>query len=422
MLKRIRTEATYGAAYIYLWLQSLKNGVSNFGSRERVIFMAPYQGQKLMLLALYEKGRLRDDVIRLLEAAKQLGIYTLCINTLKLDSPNDHQHLIDCYIERHNFGRDFGSYKTGFEFLYASAMADSCPRLLMVNDSIYFSAKHCKSFLQEMFESTCDVLGATENHEIEHHLGSFCIAMSGEVLRSKGIRAFWRRYRCSDVRPVVIRRGEMALSRHLRKAARSAEHFRALYDTTRAAHALRDDEGLLEKVVELTRNSKLVPWRTFSLGEAAVRITSRYLHNSTQLVSNTPATTRLTDIRSVDVFFSGTVTQFVEALCNSLSNESKDRARIQQEMRAELLASFLDCFSVGSQIHQNNAFLHAMGLPLIKMDGLYRGMFNPRDIENLANSLDLTQREHFRRTMYGRPFGGQTLSGWRLTAFYRGLL
>ncbi|WP_374979270.1 hypothetical protein PSGK_21280 [Pseudomonas solani] len=422
MLERFRTEANCKAAYTYLWLQSLKNAASGLGSGERVLFSSPYQGQKLMLLALFEKGRLRADVVRLLEVAKQLGIYTLCVNTLKLESATDYRHLIDCYIERRNFGRDFGSYKTGFEFLYKSGMADSCPRLLMVNDSIYFSSKHSLSFLQEMFASSCEVLGATENHEIEHHLGSFCIAMGGRVLRSKALRSFWRRYRCSDVRPAVIKRGEMALSRCLRKAAGSAEHFRALYDTTRAAELLQKEDALLERLVELTRNSELMPWKTFSLAAVANRVSAKYLYNPTQLVSVAPTSIRLTDMKNIDVFFSGTVQHFIEALCNSLSNDERDRMKIQQEMKAEIIADFLACFSEGSQIHQNNAFLHELGMPLIKLDGLYRGMFSSRDVEILAEGLDGPQREHFRRTIYSRPFGGRTLSGWRRAAFYRGLI
>ena len=47
--------------------------------------------------------------------------------------------LIDCYIERPNFGRDFGSYKTAFMHLFAQGWHEHCPRLLMLNDSIFYS-------------------------------------------------------------------------------------------------------------------------------------------------------------------------------------------------------------------------------------------------------------------------------------------
>jgi hypothetical protein len=69
-------------------------------------------------LALYEKGRLRSDIENLLITAKSLGMYVLAVNTLKVHNPDGLKDKIDCYIERPNFGRDFGSYQTGFLHIY----------------------------------------------------------------------------------------------------------------------------------------------------------------------------------------------------------------------------------------------------------------------------------------------------------------
>lgn len=75
---------------------------------------APYDGRPIMLLALYEKGLLRPDVVRLLDQARAAGMYVVAVNTLKLHDPGMVAGMVDCYIERPNYGRDFGSYKTGF--------------------------------------------------------------------------------------------------------------------------------------------------------------------------------------------------------------------------------------------------------------------------------------------------------------------
>lgn len=138
---------------------------------------------------------------------------------MKVNSLAGSEDYIDCYIERYNYGRDFASYQKGFTYINQRGWSDICPRLLMVNDSVFYSVKHNRGFLAEMLSSTVSVLGATENHEVAHHLGSFCIAFSGDVLRNERFRKYWDSYQPTDIRPAVIRRGEMELSETLRRIA-----------------------------------------------------------------------------------------------------------------------------------------------------------------------------------------------------------
>ena len=91
---------------------------------------------------------------------------------------------------------------------------------------MFFSKKHIHKFIADMLSSPCEVLGATENYEIEHHLGSFCIAISGGVLNAAKLKDYWKGYRNTDVRPVVIKTGEMEFSKVLKRVVRSSENFR----------------------------------------------------------------------------------------------------------------------------------------------------------------------------------------------------
>ena len=52
----------------------------------------------------------------------------------------------------------------------------------MLNDSVYYCAGARPQFVADLFDSEVEALGATENFEIEHHVGSFCIAMAGRVV------------------------------------------------------------------------------------------------------------------------------------------------------------------------------------------------------------------------------------------------
>jgi hypothetical protein len=421
LLDQLKNRLMYPAAYTYIAWQSNLSKIKSWGKKDQVRFAQPYAGQKIMLMALYQKGRIRDDVVAAMSAARALGVYVVGVNTLKLGSPDDYREVMDCYIERYNFGRDFGSYKSGFNYMYSQGLAEKCPRLLMINDSLFFSTKHISSFLQDMLVSDVEVLGSTENFEIEHHLGSFCIAMSNSILNNKKLKRYWQRYKCSDIRPLVIKAGEMQLSKVLKGAVSHSEAFRSLYDTAHVAKILKADQVLLEGLVDLARNSDLVDWPRFSFAEIVKSFGADYLHSSATIIGMT-VSLEGSDLSVVDTRYAQSLSELEGYIHNSISNSDTVDEGLGRALRDSVIAHFVDCFSRGSQIHQSNAFLHRVGLPLIKLDGIYRGMFNSRDIEKVTDDLDASQQESFRRIMYSRPFGGSVLTGWKLAAFMRGLI
>jgi hypothetical protein len=88
IIKKILTSSImYLVAYAIVSAQSFMMRIKVFGKSPKVHFEQSYQGQKILLLALYQKGRLRPDIENLLITAKQLGMYVLAINTLKVLGP-----------------------------------------------------------------------------------------------------------------------------------------------------------------------------------------------------------------------------------------------------------------------------------------------------------------------------------------------
>ena len=200
-----------------------------------------------------------------LERAKAAGFYVLVVNTGKLTAPEKLKDFVDVYIERYNFGRDFGSYKSGFLHLFKSNTTKECPRLLMINDSVYVVQNRIDKFLTDMKDTDLEVLGSTENYEIEYHLGSFCISMSGNILRHQKFEKYWRAYRNSDLRPTVIRRGEMGLSKMLKTAVSSEDQIKSLYDSWRFYDKCNNDHSFLDTAVHAARVSDLTGWPRISL-------------------------------------------------------------------------------------------------------------------------------------------------------------
>lgn len=421
LVDQLKNRLMYPAAYTYIAWQSNLSKIKSWGKKDQVRFAQPYAGQKIMLMALYEKGRIRDDVVAAMSAARSLGIYVIGVNTLKLARPDDYCDAMDCYIERYNFGRDFGSYKSGFNYMYTQGLAEKCPRLLMINDSVFFSNKHISSFLQNMFIDDFEVLGATENFEIEHHLGSFCIAMTSSVLNDKKLKKYWRSFKCTDVRPVVIKTGEMDLSKVLKRVVSSSEQFRSLYDTASAALVLQEQPEILKEVAKFSRSSEFTECPSFSFSAVSSTIVGKYLHSSAAL-AGVGVNVDVTELSTINMQYASSVSEFHSFLCNSITNANELDLSLGQTIKDEVIASFITYFAMGSQIHQNNIFLHKIGLPIIKLDGVYRGMFNPRDVEKLAEDLDAEQQDAFRRIMYSRPYGRAVLYGWKRAAFERGLI
>jgi hypothetical protein len=419
LIHRIHSVMLYPAARIIVGAQSEYQRVKTLGKSTKIHFEEGYDGQPIMLLALYQKGRLRPDLIRLLRAAKAQGLYVLGVNTLKLQKPEELRGLIDCYIERSNFGRDFGSYKTGFLHLFSRRWEGTCPRLVMLNDSVFYASRGLDKFIDELATSRTEVLGGTENYEIEYHLGSFCISMAQSVLKADRFKAYWKGYRLTDVRPVVIKRGEMKLSKTLKRCVSMPSEFRALYSSDRFLNEIKSNPDLQDLVIKDSRTGANTPAPRFGAESVTKMLAGRFIARRYSLGEK------------VDISIDTPVKELnEEVLITSREDFSRYLLRHVPEQTGSFDEIFSDSlaavasevFMLGSQIHQNAAVLLEIGLPIIKLDGLYRGMFNNYDVLRLQKKLNETEARELSALLLDRPYGGQMLYGWKRAAFLRGLI
>ena len=421
VLSLIHTLGLYPSARAIVTFQSELQRWRTIGQKSRVHFEAPYTGQRIMLLALYEKGELRPDVVQLIKAARAEGLYVLAVNTLKLRDPAALQDLINCYIERPNFGRDFGTYKTGFMHVFKNNWHEICPRLLMVNDSVFFSAERMPKFLNDLMTSEVEVLGSTENYEIEYHLGSFCIAMSQSVLKKARFQKYWKKYRLTDVRPSVIKRGEMRLSKTLKKCISSPMQLRSLYSVASFMKQLHDEPKLIDFVIQNGRTSELVHWDRFSPDSSLGFLRKKFFVSEHASRSSSNIDVRMNgsvkDLgNELFVYDRETLKEFLFLHVNNPENSNSDV--VDDVITSQLTELFMN----GSQIHQNASTLLYLGLPIIKLDVLYRGVLNIYDIRRLSRLLPTSEAVQLQKLLLERPFGGNTLIGWKRAAFLVGLI
>ena len=440
VLSAIETRILFIFAQFYLRIQSVWNGIKARSHPQKLLFQAPYEGQKILLVALYEKGVLRPDIARMIAAAKAQGAYVFAINNLRLADPDVWRDRLDCYIERYNFGRDFGSYQAGFLHLYAQGWETRCPRLLMVNDSVYFCRRRTPALLADLFGSEVEALGATENFEFEHHLGSFCIAMGAPVLAHERMKRYWREYRKSDIRPKVIARGEMQLSKTLKRAVSSEDQFRSLYGIDRFETAVRNDSAFMARALQNARSSDRVPWPTTRAKDVLREFKIRNL--VTPGLVQVDEFRRLFDERKLTLEEYVKLTRrdqptlapqdavqeaeiglfdFSDLVAVATANLQAGQERAVSELKVLLADLLTTNFLRGGQIHQNAAALLDLGLAIVKLDGMYRGVFDATDVRKICKQLEPEDGRELSAMLMSRPWGEHTTRGWRKSAFLLGL-
>ncbi|KIC85371.1 rhamnan synthesis F family protein [Pantoea agglomerans] len=389
-----------------------------------------FTGGKVMLLALYEKTSLRSDTLELLKEAKRNDVFIIAVNTLKLEEVNFPNEFTDVYIERDNYGRDFGSYKAGMKYFFDNNFHEKCERLLIINDSVFFSKLGLADFVRNLFETKVEVLGATENSQHSHHLGSFCISVAGKITRNDKFKKFWYDYKASNVRPLVIKRGEFGLSKLLKSLVSSEQEFKSLFNVSLMERKLREDLEFYKNYYYFRREG-VRGWANRSITGVLANdeILSSY-YNQYLIKNNLPAQP-IISAQSDDVVAKVSAkdatkpraknVDYLDAV-NFFRNYCNNEVFMNSQFKQRVVALYLDEFTMGSQIHVNCLALHHVGLPIIKLDLMFRCVCSMNDIIKLRDQLDESQQEEFMTLILARLCGDKFLVGLNRLAYQFGIL
>lgn len=357
--------------HLIIWMRGKKKEVHVFGENT--------DHRKILIMALHQKKNLRKDLVRLLRVVKEKKFYVILVNTSSIANPQDLNELCDIYIERDEYGRDFSSYKLAFMLLYRKGMHETCERLIMLNDSVFYARNGLPEFIERLSSSDWDVVGATENFE-NYHIGSFCISMSGNILRENRFMKFWKKYKGTDVRPDVIRKGEVGLTRTICKILRR-EEIKLLYDISWFLSFMEQNPSIVEHAFEYSRKSDKIP----SSPTLETELQRHFARNSIK----------------------GKILPYFHEMHNF------------DDLKRDIL---LRLFVRGSQIHQNALILFKGGLPIVKLDLLYRGVLDESDIYRLVAMMDPEDAEEFKKLVFARPFGRHNLFGLQRVYFEHGFI
>jgi len=403
-------------ALVVLWILNFLSFLKSLWQRTNVAKISePSPGSPILLFAAWEQRELRPDEQRLLRMAKEIGYFTLVVNTGVL-KPVNYPVDADSYLEIPNFGRDFASYKKGFSLIHQSQWASHASRIVMSNDSVFYSSHGLRNMLIAASEENAPLAsGATENFEIERHLGSFFISLDPEVFSHPKFLRFWRRYRRSDIRSKVIRRGELRLSKVIRRVVPETE-FKAMFDIALITKQVGDLKMAdLDSFFALGMTSPgALHWNKARLPTVAEEWRNR--HRALLLKSEGKL-----EIKASEGSLHLTASSLQNLLAEiSTKFPSLEAARTRESLASIALQEILDAAASGSQIHNSALTLFKLGLPIIKLDLIYRGAGTFGDVTKLAFMLDREERSELLALLYTKPFGGHTLTGWKYAAFMRG--
>ncbi len=189
---------------------------------KNVINRAALDGDRAIIFVTYPSEKLASCHARILKLFEERG-YSVIIST---NHSAPERILADqlserwCFLIRRPFGRDFGCYKDASLLLYDVERERGRPfnRVVYLNDSVITFSKTEQDIVDHLDNDEFHCSGLTENYDKGYHLSSYAVAMSSEVFHHKRIEKYWRTFLPISTRRHAIGKGELGLSRALKKA------------------------------------------------------------------------------------------------------------------------------------------------------------------------------------------------------------
>ncbi|MGB7271554.1 MAG: rhamnan synthesis F family protein [Albidovulum sp.] len=187
--------------------------------------------QKAVYLIFPVNGLLATH-IRTLEYLSSKGLSVTVVSNIPLNPEDRVTVLKHChqFIERPNFGYDFGGYRDGILSLKDSLR--EAEQLVLINDSVWFPIVTETDWLDDVRALDVDFAGAVSNYgmprmEAENfraldfnyrtdhknfHYCSFALCIGKTILHDPGFLRFWKRFPLTNKKKKTVRRGEIGLT------------------------------------------------------------------------------------------------------------------------------------------------------------------------------------------------------------------
>jgi lipopolysaccharide biosynthesis protein len=170
-----------------------------------------------VLIHFDRSGRFLSYFHFMLRALDRAG-YTVIIvsNSRKLLADEVASLLPYCarVIHRDNTGYDFGAWRDGLSVLPPDLKLQ---RLILANDSVFGPLQDLATVIAKCDPQIADVWGITDCYQFRYHLQSYFLLFHERALQSKAFAKFWKSFRYTSNKSVVIGMYEVGMSQALLK-------------------------------------------------------------------------------------------------------------------------------------------------------------------------------------------------------------
>jgi lipopolysaccharide biosynthesis protein len=177
-------------------------------------------GQGLCLFSHFDPdGRVDDWVVYYLQQLHKLGLETVFVTTSEAITDQELDRVSDVctrMIVRKNRSLDFGSWKVGLDRVTKDL--SQYPRIVLANDSVYGPFFDLAVVFQEMESHGLGLWGITDTYAIQHHLQSYFLVFSRDLVSSKVFQEFWSNFRFYQDKDRIIHEYEIGLTEHMRQS------------------------------------------------------------------------------------------------------------------------------------------------------------------------------------------------------------
>ena len=173
-------------------------------------------GGKFFVLVLYCTDKLPAFTRTLIDAVARSRFNLVIVSNARLTDglTEELRGKSRLLIERNNIGRDFGGYKDGVAVVLRRFDVE---RLVIANDSLFYLPAGLDELLTKL-DGPHDLIGVSEVYDHHYHVASFLMSFGRRVVQRATFRDFWRRYKPLSSRRWAIFRGEGDLSAQLLRA------------------------------------------------------------------------------------------------------------------------------------------------------------------------------------------------------------
>ena len=195
---------------------------SQFPKGFRVVNGAAELGSKVAIFLVYQPRGMSASAVATCRHLSERG-YSVVLVANSPVSLADEQALgrwVWRFVERPNFGYDFGGYRDGIRLLWHWAVSPDS--LIILNDSVWFPLDRNETMLASMEASSAGFLGALRHVDLPEtdteHAGiflSYFFLIKRAVLTSDVFVNYWNSYVSTSNKYLTVRRGERGFSRTL---------------------------------------------------------------------------------------------------------------------------------------------------------------------------------------------------------------